>query len=97
MRNKQMKRITIGLLVLISMIILFCVFGLASSRRAWKSIGSEITGGFNRTVTVYDYKGDEIKSWSGKFDVSESENEVYFDVDGKRVIIHGGIIINEEN
>ena len=47
---------------------------------------------------MYDYSGNEIRSWTGKFDVSESENEVYFDnEDGKRVIIHGGIVINEEN
>lgn len=38
----------------------------------------------------------KIKSWSGKFDVSENDNETYFDVNGKRVIIQGGIIINEE-
>ena len=71
--------------------------GCASWDRTTKSIGSDFAGGLNRTVTVYDYNGQEIKSWSGKFDVSESENEVYFDKDGKRVIIHGGIVINEEN
>lgn len=70
----------------------------ASIRRSWKSIGSNITGGLERTVTVYDYNGNEIKSWTGKFDVSDSENEVYFDDEnGKRIIIHGGIVINEEN
>lgn len=53
-------------------------------------------GGLERTVTLYDYTGKEIERWTGKFDVSESENEVYFDVDGKRVIIHGGIVVNEE-
>ena len=41
--------------------------------------------------------GQVIRQYAGKFDVSESENEVYFDIDGKRVIIHGGIVINEEN
>lgn len=66
--------------------------------REVKSFSSNWNGGLNRTVTVYDYNGGEIKSWSGKFDVSESENEVYFDdSDGKRVIIHGGIVVNEEN
>ena len=66
--------------------------------REVKSFSSNWNGGLNRTVTVYDYNGGKIKSWSGKFDVSESENEVYFDdSDGKRVIIHGGIVVNEEN
>lgn len=66
--------------------------------REVKSFSSNWNCGLNRTVTVYDYNGGKIKSWSGKFDVSESENEVYFDdSDGKRVIIHGGIVVNEEN
>ena len=71
--------------------------GCASWNRAWKSFGSDISGGLNRTVTVYSYDGDILGQWSGKFDVSESESETYFDVGGKRVIIQGGIIINEEN
>lgn len=71
--------------------------GCASSRRFWKSVSSDMANGLNRTVTVYDYDGKPIKEYSGKFDVSESENEVYFDINGKRVIIHGGIVINEEN
>ena len=69
-----------------------------SQQRELKSIKSNWTGGLNRTVTVYDYNGQEIKSWSGHFDVKETDrNSVYFDTaEGKRVIISGGIIINEE-
>ena len=67
--------------------------GCASWKRAWKSFGSDVSGGLNRTVTVYSYDGDILGQWSGKFDVSET----FFDVNGKRVIIQGGIIINEEN
>lgn len=53
-----------------------------------------------RTVTVYDYNGQEIESWSGKFDVylKKPTNSVYFDTEeGKRVYINGGIIICEDN
>lgn len=71
--------------------------GCASWNRGWKSIASDFGGGLNRTVTVYDYNGNPIQSWSGQFDMSESENEVFFDLDGKCVIIHGGIVIAEEN
>lgn len=67
-----------------------------SMRREFKSLESDFGGGLNRTVTVYSNTGEAVRSWSGKFDVSSSENEVYFDLDGKRVIIHGGIVINEE-
>lgn len=68
-----------------------------STQRSIKSTVSDWTGGLNRTVTVYSYDGTPIKSWSGKFDVQPRENSILFDKDGKRVIIYGGIIVNEEN
>ena len=71
--------------------------GCSSWSRDVKSIKSDLTGGLNRTVSVYAQDGTLIKSWTGKFDVSESTDETFFDIDGKRVIIQGGIIINEEN
>lgn len=67
-----------------------------SGKRAIKAQESNLKGGLERTVTLYSYDGEEIKSWAGKFDVSSSETETYFDIDGKRVIIHGGIVVNEE-
>lgn len=89
-----MKKIIIGV---ISIVMALSMVGCASTSREIKSTVSDLTGGLDRTVTVYDYNGEAIKSWTGHFDVSESENEVYFDLNGKRVIIHGGIVINEEN
>lgn len=70
--------------------------GTARGQRALKSQESNLDGGLSRTVTVYSYSGDEIASWSGKFDVTENDQETYFDIDGRRIIIQGGIIINEE-
>jgi hypothetical protein len=70
--------------------------GTASGQRALKTQESNLDGGLSRTVTVYRYSGDEIASWSGKFDVTENDQETYFDIDGRRIIIQGGIIINEE-
>lgn len=92
-----MKKIFLALTLVVT-------FGLTmtgcteSQRRELKTVKSDWTGGLNRTVTVYDYNGKVIKSWSGQFDVKETDrNSVYFDSsDGKRVIISGGIIINEE-
>lgn len=71
-------------------------FTSESGKRAMKEQQSDLNGGLERTVTLYSYNGDKIESWSGKFDVSSSETETYFDIDGKRVIIHGGIVVNEE-
>lgn len=68
-----------------------------SGKQALKEQQSDLNGGLQRTITLYSYDGEKIKSWTGKFDVSSSETETYFDIDGKRVIIHGGIVVNEEN
>lgn len=86
--------------ILIFVIILILGSGLSgceSFKRDIKSAKSNWGGGLNRTVSVYDYNGGLIKSWTGQFDVSENTDEVWFDIDGKRVIITGGIVINEEN
>lgn len=72
------------------------ISGCESWGRFKKSVGSDLDGGLNRTVTAYSNTGEKLGEWSGKFDVSESESEIFFDVDGRRVIIHGGIVINEE-
>ena len=92
-----MKKILLAL-ALVAMVSLTATSCTESQQREIKSIKSNWTGGLNRTVTVYDYNGQEIKSWSGQFDVKETNrNSVYFDTeDGKRVIVSGGIIINEE-
>ena len=90
----------VGICVIVFVVLVGVValLGTSTAQRTLKSVSSDFGGGLDRTVTVYDYNGNEIRSWTGKFDVSESENEVYFDnEDGKRVIIHGGIVINEEN
>ena len=69
----------------------------AGGQRAIKTQESNFNGGLERTVTVYSYDGDILGEWSGKFDVTENDQETFFDIDGHRVIIQGGIIINEEN
>lgn len=88
----------ICVIVFVVLVGVVALLGTSTAQRTLKSVSSDFGGGLDRTVTVYDYNGNEIRSWTGKFDVSESENEVYFDNEnGKRVIIHGGIVINEEN
>ena len=88
----------ICVIVFVVLVGVVALLGTSTAQRTLKSVSSDFGGGLDRTVTVYDYNGNEIRSWTGKFDVSESENEVYFDNEnGKRVIIHGGVVINEEN
>ena len=69
-----------------------------SCQRSIKSIKSDWNGGLRRTAILYDYNGDTIKMWEGKFDIrdSGSDNQIFFDVNEKRVWIQGGIFVSEE-
>lgn len=76
-----------------------------SWNRMVKDIKSDYGGCLHRKVTVYDYNGNVVQTWEGKFDTQMGDTSgvpyVKFDrVDstGKnvRVIVQGGIIINEE-
>lgn len=92
MNKNNTKQTIITTVIFISVaILLFLTFGGQEFQRSAKSVTSNFTGGFDRTVTVYDYSGNEIKSYSGRFDVSDSDNEVYFDLNGKRIIIMVGL------
>ena len=67
-----------------------------SQQRGIKSFKANVAGGLDRTVTLYDYNGKPIRKWEGKIDISESQVETDFLVDGKKVVIHGGITVIEE-
>lgn len=94
-----MKKITAFIVtVFVLFVITVSISGCASCSRGMKSLSSDIDGGLDRTVTVYDYNGNVLGEWSGKFDISNNDNEIYFDDEnGKRVIIQNGIVICEEN
>lgn len=84
--------LTLLILCLVSLAIIFYIESQEQSNKV------ELVETTCRTVTVYDYNGQEIKSWSGTFDVYQNKPTVYFDTEeGKRVIINGGIIICEDN
>jgi hypothetical protein len=70
--------------------------GCASCARAQKSWESNVSGGLERRVTLYSTTGEVIDAWEGKIDLSQSEDEVLFDLDGKRTVIHGGITVIQE-
>lgn len=94
MDNKNIARAAIAVALFVTAI---NMGGCASCSRGFKSFDSNVSGGLNRTVTLYDYSGKEIKSWRGKIDLAETEDEVWFDLDGKRVNLNGGIVVVEEN
>lgn len=85
-------------LITVLAVIALCTSCTESFQRTVKSVKSDWTGGLKREVIVYDYMGDTLAVYRGKFDVQESPdgNTVYFDLNGKRTIIHGGILVNQE-
>ena len=75
--------------------------GTEAGKRAYKDQQSNIAGGIERTVRVFDVNGELIESYSGKFDVETNAeaNYVLFDDEaGKRHMIYyttGTVIIDE--
>lgn len=86
----------IGLTVAIILIIVH--FNTAEGARAIKGLTSNVTGGLERTVQVYDQSGKMIKEYSGKIDVQDTEygNKVLFDLNGKRTVIYNATVIVQE-
>ena len=92
-----MKKI-FNLLIAVSIsIISVLLTSCESCQRDLHSFKSNISGGLHRKVTLLDYNGDTLKVWEGKFDVQFTDrNSAYWDMNGKRIMISGGIIVNEE-
>lgn len=90
--------------VLIIIIVVALVVGLliltfngAGFQRTLKSWRSNYTGGLYRVVSVYDYNGNLLREYGpAMIDISESENETFFDYNGNRIVIHNAIVIVEE-
>lgn len=81
---------------------MFWLYGTESGARAQKTFDSQVHGGLERHVTVYDVEGDVLQEYDGKFDVEEDYEagivKVKFDEGGKRHIIYsntGTVIIDE--
>lgn len=92
-----MKRKIIAIIMLIGTIFpMIILSGCVSCSREFKSFQSDISGGMNRIVTIYDYNGNILRTYEGKIDITNSENEIMFDLNGKRYVIHGGIAVVEE-
>ena len=75
-----------------------------SGKRAIKDMKSELGGGINRIVSVYDVGGELIQQYTGKFDIETGNANgapyiVFDDENGKRHIVYyttGTILIDEK-
>lgn len=83
----------------VAILLIVLSFTTEAGKRQWKSWTSNTDGGLNRVVTVYGMNGQEIKKYSGKFDVDHDENRVIFDDEnGMRHIIYyptGTVTVDE--
>lgn len=98
-----MKKSTVLAIITILFIAFLAVVAMTGctegQKRELKNIQSDWGGGIERTAVLMDYNGDTIKTWHGKFDIRDtgSDNQIFFDLNGKRVWIQGGIFVSEEN
>lgn len=92
------KGIKILMGVMLIIVLTFSMTGCAGLTRMGKSIGSDLTGGLDRVVTVYDQNGNVIQTYEGKIDIEDTDygNKILFDLNGKRTVIYNSIVIVEE-
>ena len=95
--RKTSSILIIILIVALVIGLLALTFNGANFQRTIKSWKSNYTGGLYRIVSVYDYNGNLLREYGpAMIDISESENETFFDYNGNRIIIHNAIVIVEE-
>lgn len=90
MNKRKIKAFLITGALLLAFI--FIGSSCSSCERCSKSCGSDMDGGLNRIVNVYDYTGNKIASYKGKLDIEQSQSKVLFDMDGKRYIYYNAIV-----
>lgn len=95
MRSRSVAVVLIVIILVLGLLIL--MFSGAGFQRTLKSFKSNYTGGLYRIVSVYDYNGNLLREYGpAMIDISESENETFFDYNGNRIVIHNAIVIVEE-
>lgn len=97
MSNKSSSVLIIIVIATLVIGLLVLTFSGAGFQRTMKSWRSNYTGGLYRIVSVYDYNGNLLREYGpAMIDISESENETFFDYNGQRIVIHNAIVIIEE-
>jgi len=75
--------------ILILIVIIMLMGCTAGQQRELKTLQSNLTGGLERIVIVYNYDGSVLATYEGKIDIQSSEGgKVLFDYEGKRIIYY---------
>lgn len=98
MKNASFLKWLVGITVLTIVFVFFLrsFRYVGSVQRFSKGLESNWGGGLKRTVTLYDEHGKLLRQWYGKIDIADATDELDFIVEGRRIIIHGGIAVIEE-
>jgi hypothetical protein len=90
-------------MLLMALVLMIGLTGCQQLDREMKDMQSSVTG-LDRTVEVYDYTGNLMKTYKGKIDIQDKNSDgkqtvgkVKFELNGKRVIIYNAVVIVEEN
>lgn len=79
---------TIKIMLLVAMIAT-PLSGCSSCERMEKDIKSDIGGGLERIVTVYNADGEVLKTYEGKIDLETTEGGIVkFDLNGQRIMYY---------
>lgn len=88
-----MKKIRIIAITIILILMITMLCGCASWTRFWKDVGSDVSGGLYRVVTVYSYDGKELAKLKGKIDIEEREGGIVkFELNGKRYMYYNAVV-----
>ena len=97
-QKKKKMIIYISVAIILSIIAMYVFFASSSFKRGFKSFWSDVSGGINRTVYVYDHNGNQLRTYTGKFDIKENDTKVFFDMEnGRRIAIYNAVVIAEED
>lgn len=89
-----MKRLFVYIITIVALMIVgvFASGCTASCERSRKSCQSEMNGGLERVIIVYNLNGEEMARYEGKFDLATADGCVQFEYEGKRIVWYNAIV-----
>ena len=87
-----MKKILLAILCIIIASLTIVLTSCASCERGLKSFKSDVAGGLERIVIVYDMAGNEMARYEGKIDLATADGCIQFEYEGKRIIWYNAIV-----
>lgn len=77
------------LLLTLGTVLCLGLTGCGSWDRAMTDLKSDVSGGLQRTITVYTANGEKLATYTGKIDIDTNDGGyVKFDFNGKRYIYY---------